>query len=181
MQCCKRLSLGLTFLSFSSPENAVDWYFCISICFKLRKVTFQTTYHLSKCYIFIKILFVIRENQYTLLKIRFKNCLNMLFGTPPSFYHLSDIISSGLFVELIYRSIFYDPNDTKATSWSGKVLCLNITGSIIKAVLLINPDCSSSVMEESPLLIIIIIFITLDSLLFLNLHFVKMKAGMYSR
>ena len=48
---------------------------------------------------------------------------------------------------------------------------LNITGSIIKAVLLINPDCFSrnAVKEESPLLVIITIFITLDTLLFLKM------------
>ena len=48
---------------------------------------------------------------------------------------------------------------------------LNIIGSIIKAVLLINPDCSSrnAVKEESPLLVIVTIFITLDTLLFLKM------------
>ena len=48
---------------------------------------------------------------------------------------------------------------------------LNITGSIIKAVLSINPDFSSrnAVKKESPLLIIITIFITLDTLLFLKM------------
>ena len=51
MQRCKQLSLG----SFSWPLWVLKTLL-ISICFKLRKMTIQITYHLSECYIFIKIL-----------------------------------------------------------------------------------------------------------------------------
>lgn len=81
----------------------------------------------------------------------------LFFGIPPNFSYSADIISSGFSIdEPIYRYIFHNPNDTKTTPWLGKGLHLNTTGSIIKAALLINIDCSSrnSIKEEILLLVI---------------------------
>lgn len=103
------------FLSFVSPKISVDFYM-------LQTKKDDNSNHISLNWmVYFLSKFCYKRWSIYLTINKFKNSLYMLFGALSSSFHLSDIVSSGFFVELIWRSIVHEPNETMQSLDHGKL------------------------------------------------------------